>query len=97
MMLNFDSTLGVRYGRLDLACEKSIQAVSQRVKEEEGGLDVLVLNGGVNPERRVGYEEMTKQTVEINFKGNRNTLDAFMPIMREHSRIGTNFTFYRFF
>jgi carbonyl reductase 1 len=53
---------------LDITDKTQIQALVDKIKKDQGGVDVLINNAGVNLDDDYSLET-AKQTLETNYKG----------------------------
>ena len=67
----------IRYPKLDIADNKSVKAFVDSVKQEEGGVDVLINNAGVNLDDQYSLDNV-QQTLRTNVYG---TLDVRLPLI----------------
>jgi NAD(P)-dependent dehydrogenase (short-subunit alcohol dehydrogenase family) len=58
----------VEYPNLDITDKTQIQALVDKIKKDQGGVDVLINNAGVNLDDDYSLET-AKQTLETNYKG----------------------------
>lgn len=58
----------VEYPRLDITDKGQIQALVDQIKKDQGGVDILINNAGVNLDDNYSLET-AKQTLETNYKG----------------------------
>ncbi len=80
--------------RLDVTDDDQIAAAADRVREEAGGLDVLVNNAGVFPEAGPLHEASTEAldyTLDVNLRGPAVVTKHCLPLMldREAPRVVT--------
>ncbi len=80
--------------RLDVTDDDEIAAAADRVREESGGLDVLVNNAGVFPETGPLHETTTEDldhTLDVNLRGPTVVTRHCLPLMldREGPRVVT--------
>jgi carbonyl reductase 1 len=77
--------LGLAFRGLDVSSQKSVDAFAAWLKDEKGGLDVLVNNAGVSLD---GFDaKVARRTIEVNFFGTVRTTDALLPLMNPNGRI----------
>jgi len=72
---------------LDIDDEKSIISAAQRVKEQFGGLDILVNNAAIAFKGDAFDENVARTTAKTNYFGTYIMLKHFLPIMRENGRV----------
>lgn len=58
----------VSYPRLDITDRESVQRLVQRVAGEQGGVDALINNAGVNVDARYSLDSV-EQTLATNYRG----------------------------
>jgi carbonyl reductase 1 len=66
------SDVKIVYPRLDITKSDQIGELVNKIKEEQGGVDVLINNAGVNLDNEYSLDTAT-QTLDTNYKG---TLDV---------------------
>ena len=72
--LGFPSSLPdteIRYPKLDISNISSIERFVETVKKDEGGIDVLINNAGVNLDDQYSSEN-AEQTIQTNVYGTLN-------------------------
>ncbi|WP_253947809.1 SDR family NAD(P)-dependent oxidoreductase [Paenibacillus ehimensis] len=73
---------------VEVNCRDSIDELMKRVKTKYGRLDVLVNNAGVILDRGISVldvkEPVMKETLETNYFGVLNLIQAAVPLMKEH-------------
>ena len=73
----FSNETKVRFITADIANKSDLEKLKQQIKDEFGGLDLLVANAGVLP-LPAGIDDITDEnmsrTIDINLKGTFNTL-----------------------
>lgn len=77
------------WNELDVTQSASIRMFLDFIKENYGGVDVLVSNAGaVFPkDSPLSMYRQAELTVQTNFKGTMNLIRYFLPLMRPHSRV----------
>ncbi|KAH8082353.1 hypothetical protein HD553DRAFT_71696 [Filobasidium floriforme] len=78
----------VEYPKLDITDKTQIQALVDKIKQDQGGVDVLINNAGVNLDDDYSLET-AKQTLETNYRGTLEMCRSFLPLLkdRQGSRI----------
>jgi carbonyl reductase 1 len=81
-----------KYHQLDIDDETSILAIRDYLKENYGGLDVLVNNAGIFIPWTADvsdelFAEQASQTVNTNFFGTRRNSNILFPLLRPHARV----------
>jgi short-subunit dehydrogenase len=80
--------IGVSHDRLfitDITRESEVMEMAGRIREQEGGIDILVNASGVGiikPVEQLSVEEFT-QTLQSNLVGSYILVKAFLPMMKE--------------
>lgn len=76
---------GVAYRRLDVRSQRDWDAALAEVREEWGGLDLLVNNAGVATGGRIDVEAMAdwERVVEVNLLGVARGCHTFVPMFKE--------------
>jgi NAD(P)-dependent dehydrogenase (short-subunit alcohol dehydrogenase family) len=59
----------VIYPRLDITDESSVHSLVKKVKEEQGGLDVLVNNAGINLDVKSYNAVNARRVMDTNYRG----------------------------
>ncbi|KAL3512051.1 hypothetical protein ACH5RR_024768 [Cinchona calisaya] len=75
--------LNVAFHQLDIVEPSSIEAFTDWIQENYGGLDILVNNAGIN--FNVGSEnsiESAEKVIETNYFGTKNMIKVLIPLMR---------------
>ncbi|KAL0415466.1 UNVERIFIED_CONTAM: Carbonyl reductase [NADPH] 1 [Sesamum latifolium] len=75
--------LNVVFHQLDIVDPSSIEAFTEWVKENYGGIDILINNAGVN--YNAGSEnsvENAEKVIATNYYGTKNMIKAMIPLMR---------------
>ncbi|KAH6758667.1 Rossmann-fold superfamily protein [Perilla frutescens var. frutescens] len=75
--------LNVVFHQLDIIDLSSVDAFSEWVKEQYGGIDILINNAGVN--YNAGSDnsvEHAEQVIRTNYFGTKNMIKAMIPLMR---------------
>lgn len=79
------ATLGGRFMTLDVSESASIEPFAAWLREQYGGLDVLVNNAGASLS---GFNaEVARRTLAVNFVGTLRLTDALLPLLRSQARI----------
>ena len=81
-----------KYHQLDIDDEASVLKFRDFLKENYGGLDVLVNNAGILIPWTAGgsdelFAEQAEQTVNTNFFGTRRVSNLLFPLLRPHARV----------
>ena len=81
-----------KYHQLDIDDEVSILIFRDYLKENYGGLDVLVNNAGISIPWTVNgsdelFAEQTSKVVNTNFFGTRRNSHILFPLLRPHARV----------
>jgi carbonyl reductase 1 len=76
-----------RFGRLDLTDEHSIEAMAQKVRAEQGGIDLLVQNGAYAAQPDRPGKDQVRQMIQTNNHGTHRVLRAFRPLLSAQSRV----------
>jgi carbonyl reductase 1 len=63
---------------LDITDKTQIQALVDKIKKDQGGVDVLINNAGVNLDDDYSLET-AKQTLETNYKGTLEVSGVSLP------------------
>lgn len=80
--------IGIPHDRLfvaDITRESDVMEMAGRIREQEGGIDILVNASGVGiikPVEQLSVEEFT-QTLQSNLVGSYILVKAFLPMMKE--------------
>lgn len=90
--LPFQSSRAVyfRYPKLDITDASSIEYLAETIKDEEGGVDVLFNNAGLNTARsHTGPSAFAdnKKTMDVYFWGTSQVCMTLLPLMRPGGRI----------
>ncbi|GAP82652.2 putative short-chain dehydrogenase reductase SDR [Rosellinia necatrix] len=72
---------------LTLTDQGSVDALVSKVRDEQGGCDVLINNAGVYYYDTSASREQRKEMYETNFYGTMRVCQAFLPLMRKGGRI----------
>ncbi|KAL2242785.1 carbonyl reductase [NADPH] 1 [Sesamum indicum] len=75
--------LNVVFHQLDIVDPSSIEAFTEWIKENYGGIDILINNAGVN--YNAGSEnsvENAEKVIATNYYGTKNMIKAMIPLMR---------------
>jgi len=78
-----------KFHQLDINDLSSIKRLAEYLKENYGGLDVLINNAGVicMPESKLPMKEQLKNTVNTNYFGTLNVCTTLFPLLRPHARV----------
>lgn len=76
----------IKYPQLDVTKDQDIKRLAEEVKNEDGHIDVLINNAGVNtyPEHS---PESVKQMLDVNYRGTYNMCKAFIPLLSKTGRV----------
>ena len=79
----------LRSHQLDITSDSSVDAFSLHLKEEHGGIDVLIHNAGMafTNDSTAPISEQARVTVNTNFYGTRRVAKALHPLLREGARV----------
>jgi NAD(P)-dependent dehydrogenase (short-subunit alcohol dehydrogenase family) len=67
--------------QLDITDTASIEALVEQIRAKHGKLDVLVHNSAIS---NLNGDAMSPEVLEVNVRGARNTVEAFLPILPKH-------------
>jgi len=75
--------------QLDINSDSSVSAFSLHLRQEHGGIDVLVHNAGVafTHDSTAPFSEQARCTVDTNFYGTRRVAKALHPLLRVGARV----------
>lgn len=74
--------LDVEFRKLDLADEKSIQALFEGIQKDHGRVDVLINNGAILLDReQKADQKILQETLNTNAIGSYLMIDKFLPLM----------------
>ena len=80
-----------KYHQLDIDDEASVLTFRDYLKDNYGGLDVLVNNAGILIPWKGGsneqFAEDARKTVNTNFFGTRRVSNILFPLLRPHARV----------
>jgi len=79
------NTSRVHIIQLDVTNNDSLEHAATLIKQEYGQLDVLIANAGI-AEYTSGYQGV-KNTINTNYYGVVNTVDTFLPLLHNKSKI----------
>ena len=79
----------LRVRPLDIEDDASVTALRDWLRDEYGGLDVLVNNAGFAFKNAATepFAEQAEVTTAINFEGTLRVCDALLPLLRPHARV----------
>jgi len=77
------------FHQLDITDEKSCERLAQFIKQQYGGIDVLVNNAAIayGLEAKESYSEQAEVTLRTNYWGTVNVNTHLFPLLRSHSRV----------
>jgi len=77
------------FHQLDIDDVKSIHSFAKVVKENYGGIDILINNAGMAFKRdaKEPFAVQAKETMRINYTGTVEVMDAMLPLLRDGSSI----------
>ncbi|OAL27821.1 hypothetical protein AYO20_09674 [Fonsecaea nubica] len=75
----------IRFHELDINVKSSIQNFAEAVSREHRGIDILVNNAGTLSAET--DERAVRETLQCNYYGTLNCIEAFSPLMRPGGRI----------
>ncbi|KAH7698872.1 oxidoreductaseshort chain dehydrogenase/reductase family protein, partial [Aphelenchoides avenae] len=87
--LGSDKVAEIRFHQLDITDEKSCRRFAEHLKNEHGGLDVLINNAGF-AYKTAATESQVEQadvTIGINYYGTKLVSDALTPLIRAGGRV----------
>eukprot|EP01125_Pyxidicula_operculata_P001352 TRINITY_DN11251_c0_g1_i1.p1 TRINITY_DN11251_c0_g1~~TRINITY_DN11251_c0_g1_i1.p1 ORF type:complete len:270 (+),score=38.61 TRINITY_DN11251_c0_g1_i1:21-830(+) len=90
MAADINTELGqdnVKFHQLDVTSEESCKSIAQWVKNEFGGLDVLINNAGYATKGNDVNETIARDTIGVNYYGVRKVTESLLPIVRDNGRI----------
>jgi NAD(P)-dependent dehydrogenase (short-subunit alcohol dehydrogenase family) len=84
------SSLGAKFVQLDVTTDASVQSALKTIESDEGHLDVLINNAGIEPRLPDGgfipaadtSAEEARAVFETNVFGHIRTLQTFLPLLR---------------
>ncbi|XP_063415145.1 carbonyl reductase [NADPH] 1-like [Mytilus trossulus] len=81
--------LSPKYHQLDLDDQASINKLRDFVKEQYGGIDVLVNNAGIAFKQSAteSFGEQARVSCGTNFTGTLNVCNTLFPLLRPHARV----------
>jgi len=81
--------LSPKFHQLDIDDQSSINKLRDFVKDNYGGLDVLVNNAGIayKMASTAPFSEQAEVTCKTNFWGTLNVCNALFPLLRSHARV----------
>ena len=87
--LGSDVVSRLRSHQLDITSDSSVDAFSLHLREEHGGIDVLIHNAGVafTNDSTAPFSEQARCTVDTNFYGTRRVAKALHPLLRVEARV----------
>lgn len=77
----------LRHHSLDIDSTESISALSEFIKKEHNGLDILVNNAAIAFKGSAFDSEIVRKSLDTNYYGTLNMMKYFLPLMREDGRI----------
>jgi len=85
--LNADGLKNVAFLKIDLDNLESIKQAAEKIKEEFGGLDVLVNNAAIAFKGPELNEKVARQTIDTNYFGTLNVCKELIPLLRPNARV----------
>ncbi|GFQ87534.1 carbonyl reductase 3 [Trichonephila clavata] len=81
--------LNPEFHLLDISDENSIKTLASFLKNEYGGLDVLVNNAAIAYKMAdpAPFSEQAEKTVQVNFFDTLNVCHHLFPLLRPHARV----------
>jgi carbonyl reductase 1 len=79
--------LAPRFFRLDLRDTGSIAAMAEHVRQQHGGVDLLIQNGAYAALPDVPGKTQVRTMIDTNNLGTHRVLRAFVPLLRAHARV----------
>jgi carbonyl reductase 1 len=77
--------VGDHFVPLDVTRAESVASLADRLRDNEGGIDVLVNNAGASFD---GFDaDVAERTLDVNFFGAVRVTDGLLPLMRNGGRI----------
>ena len=76
-----------RFQRLDLTDSASVQAMADRVRDEHGGLDLLIQNGAYAAKPDLPGQAQARLMIDTNNFGTHRVLRAFRSMLRPQARV----------
>jgi len=81
--------LRARYHQLDINDDKSVEALHDYLKNEYGGIDVLINNAGIayKNDSEAPFAEQANVSVATNFGGTRRVCRKLFPLLKKGARV----------
>lgn len=78
-----------RFHQLDISSQDSVEALRDHLREEHGGLDILINNAGMAYKfaDKTPEAEQARVTCQVNYFGTARMFDLLSPILRSHARV----------
>ncbi|XP_066142555.1 carbonyl reductase [NADPH] 1-like [Euwallacea fornicatus] len=75
------------FHQLDITSETSINKFRDHIKNQQGGIDILINNAGVFATTSLPVGEVAEQDVGVNYFGTLKVCEALFPLLRENARV----------
>lgn len=79
--------LAPRFHQLDLVDDKSVAAMAEHVRVQDGGVDLLILNGAYAAVPERSGKDQVRLMIQTNNHGNCRVLRAFRAMLRANARV----------
>ena len=79
--------LSPRFFRMDLADPDSITALAEHIRQQHGGVDLVIQNGAYAAVPDRPGREQVRLMIATNNVGTHRVLQAFAPLLRPHARV----------
>lgn len=86
---SFGDDARVAARRLDVSDAASVAALAAHVRDDRGGVDVLVNNAGLAFafEDATPFADQARRTVDVNYYGTKRMIEALAPLLRPGARV----------
>ena len=71
---------------LDVTDPSSIQAFAAHLKEQHGGVDLVISNAAARMAKNIPQAQQVRGFIATNNHGSRDLLDAMLPLLRDNAR-----------